>query len=133
MEYIRYGEAGWESRVKGLHDAGYSWRVLADDIGMDKMTLWRACAGVKGDDNAWAYAPIKGEESRVWPKPDSRLGDLGEYAKIDSRRRGIEDQRYADEWKELALKERDRGVSIKDIARVSNMSRDQVNYRLRKK
>jgi hypothetical protein len=132
LDYINYPSEGWQSRIKGLNDAGYGWRVLGGCIGMDKMTLWRQCSKVDADEAAWAFAKVSGIEARVWITPDERLTELGKSAAKDKRYRTATDNREADEWTELALSEIERGVSVSDIAKASGMTRDQVNYRLRK-
>lgn len=124
---------GWESRVKGLHDVGYSWRELANMVGMDKMTLWRQCSPVEGDAGAAVYERLNGEESRVWLTPDERLKDLGVYALKNKKYRSVTDEQMSDEWIECARRDIERGVALVDIARMSGMTRDQANYRLRKK
>jgi hypothetical protein len=133
LEYIDIQNAGWESRVKGLHDFGYSWRELGGLLGLDKMTLWRKCSDVLGDEQAAAFEKISGIVGRVWLEPSEELKELGESALIDKRYRTVTQQLKADEWTDLARKEIERGVALVDIAKASGMTRDQANYRLRKK
>ena len=88
---------------------------------------------MEGDAGAAVYERLSGEESRVWLTPDERLKDLGVYALKNKKYRSVTDEQMSDEWIECARRDIERGVALVDIARMSGMTRDQANYRLRKK
>lgn len=130
-KYVAWGTNGCEHRAWEMKQVGWSWRAIARALGVDKMTLWRKCAGASGDvsEEAWALGRVGGRQVRVWVTPSSEVVELAGYAK---ERQGGGPSLGMAMWVEAVKRDLGRGVAIRDIARASGLSRDSVRYRVQK-